>query len=263
LTYFQLSEQRITASSMHSILSRTTFLLLISTLAPAHLSAQLSVKTYVQQISKGWTTDAKTALPDLLIDRPDDPAVMYLHATLVDEPDRAMPLFERIVQSHAQSEWADDALLRLIMHAVSKKEADKAKTYFKTMRDVYPNSDLLPVAFDLLRMTVGVPPATPTETSAPTTTAASTAASTAKTADAASGLYTLNTKVVSSKADAEKLLDAFQKKRIRARIAEKWVSGKRNYVVQVGEYDSEIDAAKDLDVVRGMCKCKPTIVRRD
>ena len=74
---------------------------------------------------------------------------------------------------------------------------------------------------------------------------------------------TLNTKVVPSKETALAMLDSFKKKRLRAKLAEKWVSGKRNYVVQVGEYETEVDAARDIELVRGICSCKPTVVKRD
>lgn len=59
---------------------------------------QPTVQQLIIQVSKGWQADAKKALPDLLLDKPDDPAVMFLHATLVDDPKRALPLYERIIE---------------------------------------------------------------------------------------------------------------------------------------------------------------------
>ena len=260
------------ASSMHQILKTTIVSIILLTsclLSPAF--SQLSVDTYIQQISKGWTTDAKTALPDLLIDRPDDPAVTFLHASLVEDPERAMPLFERIVQNHPQSEWADDALLRVILFSCTRKDEKKAKESFTRLRDVYPKSTLLPIAYDAMRMTVGVPPPTSmTKKEEPAKPVADKKPVDEKKPEtkkpdkpAYKNPYTLNTKIVPSKAAADKMLKTFKDKRMRARVAEKWVSGKRNYVVQVGEYETEVDAARDLEVVRSICKCKPTVVRRD
>ena len=260
---------------MHQILKTTLLsliLLVFGLLSTA--SAQLSIDTYIQQIAKGWTTDAKTALPDLLIDRPDDPAVTFLHASLVEDPERAMPLFERIVQNHPQSEWADDALLRVILFSCTKKDDKKAKESFTKLRDVYPKSTLLPIAYDAMRMTVSVPPPSsmamkktaPTKsevTNAPTPATTKPAEKKEPEKPAYKNPYTLNTKIVPSKAAADKMLKTFKDKRMSARVAEKWVSGKRNYVVQVGEYETEVDAARDLEVVRSICKCKPTVVRRD
>lgn len=243
-----------------------------------------NVKTYIMQVAKGWTSDAKKALPDLLIDQPDDPGVTFLHATLVEDPERAMPLFERIVQNYPSNEWADDALMRIILHACIKKDAEKAKTNFRKMRDLFSNSDLLPVAYDAMRMSVGVPPASSTATSSTATTepatgktatpatattaTATTAGATAKTATPAAATpatatgYTLATLTTENKADADKLVEQFKKKRMRVRVSDKTIKGKRNFVVEVGEYTTEVDAAKDIEAVRGVCKCKPIVVKR-
>lgn len=243
---------------------RLLFVVAAIVVATNTVSAQKTpVKTYIQQVAKGWTSDAKKALPDLLIDQPDDPAVTFLHATLVEDPERAMPLFERIVQNYPSNEWADDALLRLILHACIKKDAEKAKTQFRKMRDLFSNSDLLPVAYDAMRMSVGLPPATttPATTTPATTTPATAKPATAETATAGT-VYTLATLTTENKADADKLVNDFKKKRMRVRLADKTIKGKRNYIVEVGEYATEVDAAKDIEAVRAVCKCKPTVVKR-
>ena len=65
---------------------RSALLLFAAVLAVTASSAQpAAVKQYVQQVAAGWTTDAKKALPDLLIEYPDDPGVLFLHAALVDD----------------------------------------------------------------------------------------------------------------------------------------------------------------------------------
>ena len=224
-----------------------------------------TIEMYVQQVAKGWTTDAKKALPDLLIDRPDDPGVMFLHASLVEDPKRALPLLERIVQSYPTSEWADDALSRVILLACIEKDAAKAKDGFRKMRDLYSSSPLLPITFDALRMSVGAPPAAASAAAAtaePAATAKPAAPAEEPSAPALEKPYTLNTKILPSKAEAQKVLDSFKAKRMRARMAEKWVTGKRNWVIQVGEYETEVDAARDIEVVRSICKCKPVVVKR-
>ena len=254
------------------MIRRFLTLILLSLLTGSAVLAQKpTVEMYIQQVAKGWTSDAKKALPDLLIDRPDDPAVMFLHASLVEEPERAIPLLERIVQNYPTSEWADDALSRVILFSCFQKDAAKAKKGFQNMRDLYGSSPLLPITFDALRMSVGAPPpmtsktvepSTPATTPAATAVAPSKAAPDAESVAAPEKLYTLNTKILPSKAEAQKVLDSFKAKRMRASMTEKWVKGKRNWVIQVGEYETEVDAAKDIEVVRAVCKCKPVVVRR-
>ena len=272
---------------------RIFFVIAAFLVASISASAQKTpVKTYIMQVAKGWTSDAKKALPDLLIDQPDDPGVTFLHATLVEDPERAMPLFERIVQNYPSNEWADDALLRVILHACIKKDAEKAKTNFRKMRDLFSQSELLPVAYDAMRMSVGVPPATnsgtantgtantgttkpattesaTTKTATPNTTTSSTTSSTTNatptsttSSTTSSATYTLATLTTENKADADKLVEQFKKKRMRVRVSDKTIKGKRNFVVEVGEYATEVDAAKDLEAVRAVCKCKPIVVKR-
>ena len=227
--------------------------LLIVTLMPWFVghAQPATIPTYIQQIAKGWPDDAKKALPDLLIDRPDDPAVMFLHATLVEDPQRAQPLLERIVQQHPTSEWADDALARLILQAGLAKTVAQAKADYEKLRDQYASSPLLLLCYDAVRATVGAPapPVDPKETVAPET-------------GTSVGGFTISAGVFSTKELAQKLVDSFTAKRMRARVAAKTVKGKQMWAVHVGEYASEADAAREVALVTGVCKCTPIVVQR-
>jgi hypothetical protein len=201
--------------------------------------------------------DAKKALPDLLIDRPDDPAVMFLHASLVDDPKKAHPLLERIFQQYSSSEWADDALLRLVVTSVIQRDSVKAKAYFKTMRDQYGQSELLPIAYNALSAAFVVPP--------PTTSAAQTPPAAQKKPDTTKAVatrYTMATLATADKAAAQKMINTFKKSRMKVFLTDTKIGNKTQYTVQVGEYVSEAEALKEVKTVSDMCKCKPTIVQR-
>lgn len=224
-----------------------------------------TVTNHLQQVAKGWTVDAKKSLPDLLLEQPDDPGVTFLHATLVEEPAKAIPLYERIVDRFPTSEWADDALLRLVINACTQKDATRANKYFKQMRQSFASSALLPVAYDVMRMSVGVPPPDAVTSTSTTSTTASTTpveTPTASTADTKSYPYTLAAITTPDKDQAKKLVSKYQSKHLKADMAEKWIKGKRNYVVQIGYYESEANAASDLDTVRKVCGCKPVVSKR-
>ncbi|GMV52607.1 MAG: hypothetical protein D8M52_04585 [Chlorobi bacterium] len=231
---------------------------------------QPTVQQLIIQVSKGWQADAKKALPDLLLDKPDDPAVMFLHATLVDDPKRALPLYERIIERFSGNEWADDALLRLIIFYTVQKEQTKSVKYFQQFRQLYPQSELLPVAYDIMRMTVGSPPAESSATekrvSANTHSQAATAPVTtpplASIETITTHPYTIAITTTPDKAEAQKLVTKYTSKNLKVNMAEKWIKGKRNYVVQVGWYISEVAAAADIDAVRKVCNCKPIVTRR-
>lgn len=229
----------LTAVFMHRIL---LFLLITLATALGSRAQTTSIPTYIQQIAKGWPDDAKKALPDLLIDRPDDPGVMFLHATLVDDAQRALPMLERIVQQYPTSEWADDALARIILHACLTKNVAKAKAEYEKLRDQYATSPLLLLCYDAVRTTVGAPAsAVPATRPKP---------------------YTIGAGTFSSKEQAQKLVDVFTAKRMRAVVAAKTVKGKQMWVVQVGEYASEAEAAREVGLVSGVCKCTPIVLQR-
>lgn len=237
---------------------RIALFLLATVLAiTASMAQPATVKQYVQQVAAGWTTDAKKALPDLLIEYPDDPGVLFLHASLVDDSKKSAPLLERIVEAHPKSEWADDAMARLVIFAATKNEAERAKKLFATMRDQFSQSELLPLVYDVLRSTVGAPaPSERAALQAPTTKKVETAP------PATAKPYTIVTKKTPSKADAEKLMAQLKAKRLRARMSTETLKGKTQYIVSVGEYETEAEAATDAKSVQAVCKCTTSVIKR-
>jgi len=216
-----------------------------------------SVRPWLQQIASGWTTEAKKALPDLLIDHPTDPGVMFLHASLVDEPQRAMPMYERIVETYAASEWADDALLRVTLYAAYRRDTIKARRSLMTFRDQFSKSDLLPVAADAVRMSVGLPAAADRQP-----TVEKVAAKSVEAAAKPATKYVVQVGSFSSRVLAAKATAGYTAKRMLARVAEKKVSKTKTlYVIHVGDYATEAEASKDLGAVGAICKCKPIVVK--
>ena len=218
---------------------------------------QTNVKQYIQQVAAGWTTDAKKALPDLLIDAPDDPAVLFLHASLIDDPKKASPLLERIVDAFPKSEWADDAMARLVIIAARKNDADRARKTFATMRDQYSQSDLLPVVYEVMRSTVGAP--APAEKTTAVVSAAKTADPQLK--NVSKG-YTLTVMTTAEKSEAERFAAKLKKKGLKATVAPAPLRGQSRYFVRVGEYETESDALKELVLVRSACGCKPVVSKK-
>lgn len=244
-----------------------SLLVLLCALLPHIASAQApNIRPWLTQIANGYSAEAKKALPDLLIDFPDDPAVLFLHASLVDEPKRAIPLYERIQNAYPKSEWADDALLRVIFHCIDTKETEKARRAWITLRDQYASSELVPIAYDALRMTIGAPapndktPASTAKKDSPKEVVKDTPK--ADDVEPSKEWFTLQTISTTDKAKAETQLAQLKKKRLKAKLATAEVKGKPKYMVQVGEYTTLADARKDSSVVAKICKCSPSIIKR-
>jgi len=245
-------------------------LLLVLFALPTMLAAQApNIKPYLVQIANGYSSEAKKALPDLLLDHPDDPAVMFLHASLVEEPKRALPLLERISSAYPKSEWCDDALLRIIYYSIGTKEVERARKTFAQLRDQHSSSELIPLAYDAMRMTIGAP--SPAD-KAPVT---STAKIEAPKADAVKTdpnakvepvktvkPYVIQARSTSNKELADALLSRLKKKRLRARMHTTTKGDKSTYVILVGEYATSEDAQRDVADVKAACKCSPTVVKQ-
>jgi len=169
-------------------------------------------------------------------------------------------LLERIVDAFPKSEWADDALARLVIFSATKNDAEKAKKTFITMREQYSQSELLPILYDVMRTTVGAPP--PTDRSSTLAAVAKKTEPVVESVPKTAKLYTLVTRSTFSKTEADLLVEQFKKKHMRVRVTSETSKPKTRYIVSVGEYSTEADAQKDIDAVRAVCKCKPVVTKR-
>lgn len=233
---------------------------------PVFLQAQApNIKQYITQIANGWTTEAKRALPDMLVDYPDDPGVMFMHASLVEDPTRSLTMFERVVNAYPKSEWADDALFRIIAYSCVKNNVEKARKALLTMREQYLQSEYLAAANDLVRMTVGLPPMQEPKKSgaAPVATATTPAAAApAPVVDTPSKPFTIQVGSYTSKEQAQSTLDSFKAKRMKASVVEVAKGTWKSFTINVGDYGTIDEAKADVNAVKSICHCKAFVVKR-
>ncbi len=256
------------------------------------------VRNRLAKIANGQSSEVKQELPDLLAEYPDDPGVRLLHAMLVEDAMKALPLYERIVRQYPDSEWADDAQWRIVQIYAVHGDADKARGALDVMRQRYPTSQFLVFATQLVKETVGLttmqrsPSATPSNsshrettptTSQPTTTesrsttpAATTppptttpiretatetpARSTTQPAEQSTTKFTLQVGLFSNREAADVELERFRKLRMRSGIHIKNVDGVDKFAVTVGEYSSRESADRARQTVQKYCGCTPFIV---
>ncbi|CAN5448170.1 hypothetical protein BH10BAC6_BH10BAC6_05190 [soil metagenome] len=243
-------------------------LALVLVLLPFTLNAQApNVKQFITQIANGWTTEAKRALPDMLVDYPEDPGVMFMHASLVEDPARSLTMFERVVNSHPKSEWADDALFRIIAYSCVKNSVERARKALLTMREQYLQSEYLAAANDLVRMTVGLPPVQDKKVAAspaPATTVTPAVAAAAAAAPAAdpSRPFTIQVGSYTSKDQAQSTLDSFKTKRMKAMVVEVARGNWKSFTINVGDYATIDEAKAEVNAVKTICRCKAFVVKR-
>ena len=120
-------------------------------------SAQSSiVYNRLRMIVAGKADEVRKELPELTKDFPDEPGIMFLNAVLTEDGSKALVQYEQITREHPQSEWADDAELRIVQYYALKKDTAHAQRELGTFKRNYPLSEFLIHAVELVKATVGL-----------------------------------------------------------------------------------------------------------
>lgn len=114
------------------------------------------VRFYLQKVAQGKVDEVKKDLPDLLIDYPDDPGVLLLHAVIIDDAYKAVDIYEKIVKKYPTSEFSDEAYWRIVQFYAVKGDTGRASQELEQYRKLYPNSQYLVAATDAVRDAIGV-----------------------------------------------------------------------------------------------------------
>ncbi len=113
------------------------------------------VRNRLQLVAMGKIDDVKKELPDLLAEFPEDPGIQFLHASVLEDLNRSLPIYQRIVNGKPDCEWADDAQWRIVHYYTMKRDTNRARAELQNYRKNYPQSEFLLSAYDLIRATVG------------------------------------------------------------------------------------------------------------
>ena len=224
------------------------------------------VRTALQELGLGNRTNAMNVLLDLIIEYPDDPGVVFLHASLLKNNAKAIPMYKKIVKGKPNSEWADDAQFRIVSYYATKKDTAKAREEMQKFRNEYPKSELLPDAYEILRNTVGGPGKNvgPFEKPVIDTTKNPLIVDGPDTVPQpqTKGLFTLQVGVFKTRMAAEEEAQSYSKKRLRCNVIErKLPDGATRYAVTIGDYTSRKNAEAAVPIVRNQCNCTPLIIQ--
>ena len=228
------------------------------------------VRGALQELALGNRTNAMNVLLELIIEYPDDPGVVFLHASLLKNNVKAIPMYKKIVKGKPDSEWADDAQFRIISYYATKKDTIKAREEMQKFRNDYPKSEFLPDAYEILRNTVGGSG----KNNAPVMTPPKKQKDTGLIVDgnvveppipnpAANGQFTLQVGVFKTRVAADEEAQTYTNKRMRCKVIERNMpDGSMRYVVTIGEYTTRKNAEAAVPIVRNQCNCTPLIIQK-
>ncbi len=114
------------------------------------------VTKYLNMVAHGRSDEVRRILPDLMVSYPDDPGVKLLTGSILQNAFKATEIYESIIAQYPESQWADDAMWRVIQFYAIMGDTAKAQSGLTEMREKYPLSDFLVPASDIVRSSVGL-----------------------------------------------------------------------------------------------------------
>lgn len=254
------------------------FIVIIFAIFSANIlhSQEKTITEYLQLYSQGKMNEVLAALPDLLVEYPNDPGVKLLLAVVSENAEKAVEIYKEIVQKFPESQWADDAYWRLLQYYAVKGDVDKAEYELNNFRKRYPTSEYLPPATDVVRTARSIANAKlkqieenlkkdeaqqiPSQQTKKTTTDQPKV----EKIESKSGTvtYGLQVGVYSTLETAEAEKEKFLKKRLRTTIEEKIINGQKRYAVVIGNYSSKESAEAAKQIIQQQCECEPIIYEK-
>jgi len=133
-------------------MSRTyyTLVLVIALLLGLRPVSAQYVEDYLEQIQQGEYDKARTALPQLLRDHPDDPGVLYLQGVLESNGDKAYEIFRDLADNHRSSPYRDDAIMQVSEYLYAKGLYISAEKYLRRIPIHHPRSPYMERAVNML-----------------------------------------------------------------------------------------------------------------
>jgi hypothetical protein len=259
--------------------------------SPLALGQASIVRNRLQSLAMGKLDEVKRDLPDLLAEFPDDPGVQFLHASVLEDMSKSLPMYQRIVKEQPDCEWSDDAQWRIVHYYAMKRDTAKAREEMQNFRSSYPKSELLLTAYDLLRATVGGAGRPSKQTIKQENKSEQkneekkiikkdSVAKNSKITKIDSSLitrgnisnpktnrietlFTLQVGVFKTKAAAEQEFEDYKAKRMKVNLTDrKMPDGSFRYVVTIGEYSSRKNAEAGVALVKDICNCTPLIIQK-
>lgn len=232
------------------------------------------IKEYLKLVDEGKITEVKLMLPDLLADYPNDPGVQFLHASVLEDASKAVEIYEKIIRTYPQSEYADECYWRIIQYYALKGEVERASRELENYKKAFPNSLFITPASDLVRTAINVAKLNPlrmketTKEETPKDVTKSkenikeSTKELPKIEQPKKGTYGLQVGLYSTLESARAEVERFKSMRLRADIFTKQIDNITMYAVVIGDYPTREKAEAEKAIVQAKCGCNPIIFQK-
>ena len=128
-------------------LKALTILSILLFLDPVDLIAQdVDIVPYLKQIENGNVDHVKNEIPDLKEKYPNSPSIMFLDGVLTENGQKAVLIYQNIVDKYPDSKYADAALYRIYSYYYALGLYEAAKEKLNQLVSKYPDSPYIKIA---------------------------------------------------------------------------------------------------------------------
>jgi tetratricopeptide (TPR) repeat protein len=217
------------------------YLALLFSALPININAQdVNIVPYLQQIENGKADEVRNELIGLKERYSDDPSVMFLEGVLTENGQKAVVIYQKVVDEYPDSKFADAALYRIYSYYYALGLYESATEKLNKLIADYPKSPYIRIA---KQNQLPVNPEITQEDKTDTTQH--------KNEDVKGTDYkfTIQAGAFSNNENAESLQLKFEKSGIFSEIKDKLVAGTTFHVVYVGKFVTENDAGSFLKTI--------------
>jgi len=216
------------------------FALLFSAISTNINAQDVNIVPYLQQIENGKADEVRNELIGLKEKYSDDPSVMFLDGVLTENGQKAVVIYQKVVDEYPDSKYADAALYRIYSYYYALGLYEAATEKLNKLITDYPNSPYIKIA---KQNQLPVNPEITQEDETEITQQ--------KNEDVVGTDYkfTIQAGAFSNNENAESLQLKFEKSGIFSEIKDKLVAGTTFHVVYVGKFVTENDAESFLKTI--------------
>ncbi|MFC2102826.1 SPOR domain-containing protein [Bacteroidota bacterium] len=194
-------------------------------------SQDVDIIPYLKRIENGHADEVKLELTHLKIENPGNPDIMFLEGVLTENGQKAVLIYQTIVDDYPESKYADAALYRIYTYYYALGLYESAEKKLGELNNNYPESPYIKIARQ------NQLPANPEITREENVTETNKVDD-----DQLVNKFTIQAGAFSIKENAEKLRLEFEKSGLYSEVTIKLVGGTTFHIVYVGKFISENDA---------------------
>lgn len=218
-------------------------MLLIFILSVNIFSQDVNIIPYLKQIESGKAEEVRYELTDLKERHPESPSVMFLDGVLTENGQRALMIYQKIVDEYPESKYADAALYRIYSYYYALGLYESASKKLSLLINNYPASPYINIAKQNQLL---IDPDIEKEEDKTNRYGRD-----EQTIDDVSGSYqyTIQAGAFSNRENAKSLQENFEKFGLYSQIKAKQVAGTTFHIVYVGRFVTNDEAKSFLRTI--------------